>query len=292
MNSYLNSICNTKDYDYAYYSDTDSCYFSLEPLVKSKFAGKSEKEIIELLDKTCEKLLNKQLEKICLEIDDKLNAFQHRISFKREAIASSAIFTGKKRYAMLVHNNEGVSYDPPIMKITGIEVVRTSTPMKVRESLREAVLIALSKDEDAMHDYVAESEKKFMNLTYQEIAFPRGANNLGKYSDKTSIYKKGTPIQVRGCLLFNHYTKKYKLDKEYELIKEGNKIKFVYLKTPNKILEDVIAFQEKIPEEFGINDKIDYNLMFEKAFLKPLNGLIEPLGWTPKPVASLEDLFC
>ena len=292
MNSYLNKICKTDSYDYVYYCDTDSIFISLEPLVKAKFAGKTTKEIIDLMDKTAEGILRKQLDHICGTIEQNLNAFESRISFKREAIASRAIFTSKKKYAMLVYNNEGVAYDPPTMKITGIEVVRTSTPMKVREFLKDAVLIALSKEEEDIHSYVENVEKQFMELDYKEIAYPTGVNNLGKYTSKSSIYSKGTPIHVRGALLFNHYIRKYKLDKEYEVIKEGNKVKYVYLKTPNKLLEDVVSFQSDIPEEFGVIDKVDYDKMFAKQFIGPLDRLIQPLGWTTKPVSSLEDLFC
>jgi DNA polymerase elongation subunit (family B) len=291
MNSYLNSIGQTKNYDYVYYGDTDSIFLTLKPIVESKFKGKTTNEIIDLIDKTAEGLIRKKFDSICAEIETNLCSFENRISFKREAIASAAIFQAKKRYAMLVYNNEGVAYDPPTLKITGIEVVRTSTPKKIREYLKEAVHISLSKNEEDLHEYVERVQAEVMRLPYHDVALPKSANNLGKYASPSTIYSKGTPIQVRGVLLFNHYLKKYKLEKKYELIKEGAKIKYVFLNTPNKFLENVLAFETDIPKEFDIMDSIDYNMLFEKGFLTPLDNFIKHIGWSHKPVASLDGLF-
>ena len=151
--------------------------------------------------------------------------------------------------------------------------------------------ICLTEDEKALQDFVNVTKEDFCRRPVQEIAFPRGCNNLDKYSSAADIYQKGTPIQVRGALLYNNELKKHRLGMKYPKIQEGDKIKFVYLKEPNTLGENTIAFSTKIPREFDLDRFIDYELMFEKAFIEPLNTVAESIGWKSKPVASLEDLF-
>ena len=122
------------------------------------------------------------------------------------------------------------------------------------------------------------------------IAFPRGVNGLRQYSG-SPIYTKGCPIHVRAALLYNHYIKKMGLDNKYQLITEGSKMKFVYLKLPNPFKENVIGFIDKLPPEFKLDDYVDYTTMFDKSFGEAMQTLIEPLGWSVEERASLEDFF-
>ena len=173
----------------------------------------------------------------------------------------------------------------------GLEIVKSSTPAPVRETLREAVKICLNGNENILQKYIKETRINFMKLTPEQIAFPRGVNNLQKYTSNADIYQKATPMHVRGALLYNDQLKKHNLDKRYELIQEGDKIKFIYLKEPNTIRENTIAFKSKLPEEFNIHKYIDYDLMFEKAFLEPMDNIIKALGWHTEKQSTLEDLF-
>jgi DNA polymerase elongation subunit (family B) len=219
------------------------------------------------------------------------HAFEKKIFFKREAIADKAIWIAKKRYAMNVYDNEGTRYKEPKLKVMGLEIVRSSTPAPVRESLREAVRLTLTTDEKTLQKFITDTRNTFINMPAEEIAFPRGCNNLGKYTDSADIYKKGTPMHVRGSLLYNYYLKKNKIDQKYERIQEGDKIKFLYLKEPNTMGENCISFNTVIPKEFNIHRYVDYDLMFQKAFLDPMDTIVKSLGWETEHKNTLEDLF-
>jgi DNA polymerase elongation subunit (family B) len=291
LDEYLNKVCGTKDYKYSFYSDTDSCYITLDPLVKKFYADKSKAEIVGILDRICEEKITDVINRSCKELAFYTNAFDPKIIFKREAIADRGIFVAKKRYALNVYNNEGVSYDPPKLKVMGLEIVRSSTPEVIRNSLKEAVRVAITTDQQTMQDYIGAYKKEFMQLPPEEIAFPRGVNNLKKYSSASHIYATGCPMHVRGALLYNHYLKDKGITNKYESIGEGDKIRFLYLKTPNPIKENCIGFIAKLPAEFLLTNYIDYDTMFEKSFIEPLNGIIEGMGWTARPQATLAGLF-
>jgi hypothetical protein len=157
--------------------------------------------------------------------------------------------------------------------------------------LRDSIDIILNADEEATIKYIEECRKNFKTLPISDISFPRGVNGLQKFADATSIYGKGCPIHVRGSLIYNHMVKKLKLTKKYELIKEGEKIKFIYLKEPNTIQSNIISFPYSIPEEFDLDKYIDYDLQFEKSFVEPLKIILDSIGWRTEKVASLEDFF-
>jgi len=291
LDVYLNKVCGTKDYNYAFYSDTDSCYITLDPLVQKFYKDMPTEKITGILDKICENKIQEVLNKACEEIAEYTNAFDKKIIFKREAIAETGIWVAKKRYALNVHNNEGVQYKEPKLKVMGLEIVRSSTPEPVREALRAAVKLALTKTEKELQDYISSFETEYKKLPPEAISFPRGVNGLDKYTDRANIYKQATPMHVRGALLYNFYLEKNNLSKKYEKIKEGDKIKFLYLKEPNIIAENCIAFNSVIPEEMGLKEFSDYDTMFEKSFLEPLTTILDGIGWSAKPKATLEGLF-
>jgi len=119
---------------------------------------------------------------------------------------------------------------------------------------------------------------------------------MNKYRGTSDIYKKSTPIAVKGALIYNHYLKKFKLEKKYHGINEGDKIKFLYLKKPNPMggqygVDQVISFPTDIPKEFGLEGFFDYDLQFEKAFLDPLKNILNSIGWSHEKKSTLEDLF-
>lgn len=291
VNEFLNDLCKTKNVDYSFYSDTDSTYIDLGNYVDLFLKNKDKKEIVQSLDNFCEERLTSIINDACNDIFKYLNVYQEKLSFKREVIADSGVWLAKKRYAINVHNSEGIAYDPPKLKVQGMEIVRSSTPWSVREALKEAVHIVLTKDEQALKDFVADLEKKWLKLPYQDIAFPRTINGVTKYSDSSDVFKKGTPIHVRGALIHNNLIKQKKLQMKYQYILEGDKAKFLYLKEPNSLGSHVITFRGEIPPEFQAERFVDYDTMFEKAFLEPLNSLVNTVGWQVKEQATLEGLF-
>jgi DNA polymerase elongation subunit (family B) len=291
LDEYLNKVCGTKDVVYSFYSDTDSCYITLDPLVKKYYADKSNEEIVAILDRICEEKIAPAINRACGNLADYTQAFEQKIVFKREAIATRGIWVAKKRYALNVFNNEGVQYAEPKLKVMGLEIVRSSTPEVIRQTLKDAVKVAISKDEAALQDFIKEAKTQYVKLPPEAIAFPRGVNNLAKYTSSTDIYSKGTPMHVRGALLFNHYVKQRGLTDRYQQIQEGEKIRFLYLREPNPIKENCIGFVGNFPQELQLTSYVDYDTMWEKSFIEPLNGIIEGLGWNTSPQASLADLF-
>ena len=149
----------------------------------------------------------------------------------------------------------------------------------------------MNKDEEAAQEFVSNFKAHFEELPIEDISFPRGCNGINKWSNPSSVYSKGTPIHVRGALLYNFHNKKNKLTHKYPLIQDGEKIKFVYLKTPNKIGENVISYLNTFPKELGLDKHVDYELQFNKSFLDPIKVIMDVIGWQPEKVASLEFLF-
>ncbi|NBX51138.1 DNA polymerase, partial [bacterium] len=255
------------------------------------YADKSQDEIVKILDKICEEKITQAINRACGDLANYTRAYDQKIWFKREAIATRGIWVAKKRYALNVLNNEGVQYAEPKLKVMGLEIVRSSTPEVCRSLLKEAVKIALNENEAALQEYINTQKDRYLQLSAAEIAFPRGVNNLTKYTSRSDIYAKGTPMHVRGALLYNYYIKDRSLDHKYPTIGEGEKIKFIYLQTPNPIKENCIAFIGELPAELALTKYVDYDTMWQKSFIEPLNGIIESLGWNSSPQATLEDLF-
>ena len=291
LKDFVNKECKTKDVEYSFYSDTDSTYITLGELVKRNLKDKTNEEIVEVLDQYCAKNIEPTINEICEDLSEYLNTYQRKIKFKREIIADRGIWIAKKRYAVNVYNSEGVTYNPPKLKVLGMEIVRSSTPAPVRKALKEAVLIALTKDEGTLKKFVADLEATWHSLNPEDIAFPRGVNGIKEYSDANSIFRKGTPIHVRGALIYNHLINTRGLNKKYQLIQEGDKIKFLYLREPNLLGTHVITFSGEIPPEFNLQGYIDYDKMFDKSFIDPLNSLLNCIGWQVRDTATLEGLF-
>ena len=291
IDDYLNKVCGTTDVQYTFYSDTDSCYVSLDNVVKKFMPNESPSKIIDMIDKISKDKLVPVMNKACERLADYTNAHVQKIEFKREVIADKGVWIAKKRYALNVHDSEGIRYKEPKLKVLGLEIVRSSTPAAVRQYLRDAVKIVLTGTEQSIQEFIGNVEEEFLRMPVENISFPRGANGLNKYSSSTHIYVKSTPIQVRAALLYNHHIKEKKLEKKYEYIKEGEKIKFVFLKEPNPIRENCIGYVGKLPKELDLHKYVDSDTMFKKSFLDPLNTILKCLGWNDKPKVSLDDLF-
>ncbi len=293
MNEYLNKLLKTTEEDYVIASDTDSIYLNLGPLVQSVYKGReaNAESIVTFIDKICKLELEKYIESSYQALADYVGAYDQKMVMKRENIANKGIWTAKKRYILNVWDSEGVRYTQPKLKVMGIECVKSSTPAACRNSIRDCLTVIMNEDEEAAQEFVSNFKTHFEELPIEDISFPRGCNNLNKWSNPSSVYSKGTPIHVRGALLYNFHNKKNKLTHKYPLIQDGEKIKFVYLKTPNKIGENVISYLNTFPNEFGLDKHVDYELQFNKSFLDPIKVIMDVIGWQPEKVASLEFLF-
>jgi len=292
LNEFLNQQLKTEGYDYVVASDTDSVYLRLGNLVKKVLPNETDRDkIIDFLNKSCEKVIQPFIDKKYDELSKKMNAFVNRMQMEREVIADKGIWTAKKRYMLNVWDSEGVRYSEPQMKIMGIETTRSSTPHVVREKLKKAISIILREDNDTLVKFIEEFKEEFMKLPPEEVSFPRGCNGLMKYMDEKNVYSKGTPIAVKGSLIYNDLLAKHDLQRKYKKILEGDKIRFLYLKQPNPLREKVLSFPVELPKEFGLHSYFDYELQFEKSFIDPLNSIVEKIGWRMDSEQTLESLF-
>ena len=290
LNAFLNRTLKTDDKDYIIAIDTDSIYLTLEHLVEKTCEGKTDEQKIRYMDKICEDIFQPFIDKGYQELADYMNAYSQKMQMKREVLADKAIWTAKKRYVLNVHNSEGVQYAKPKMKVMGLEMVKSSTPAVIRDKLKDSLTVILEGNQSNLHTYITKFREEFNKLPAEDIAFPRGVNGMRQYAG-SPIYAKGTPIHVRGSLLYNHYVKRKGLEKKYQPIRDGDKIRFIYVRKPNPFEEDVIAFPQELPKEFGLQQYIDYDKQFEKTFLDALQGVIDPLGWKVEEQSSLEDFF-
>ena len=293
MNEYLNNLLQTERKDYVIASDTDSIYLNLGPLVSKFFANKSgdKAAIVTILDKICQEKLEPFIESSYEQLASYVSAYDQKMQMKRENIADKGIWTAKKRYILNVWDSEGVRYKQPKMKIMGLETARSSTPAYFRDKLYEAFKLIISKTNDDLIHFIDEVKRDTRNQEYEYVAFPRGCNGVDKYYHPKEIYQKGTPIHVRGALLYNHLVRKNKVQNKYQMIQEGEKIKFIYLKTPNPAMENVISFFSTIPPEFNLDKYVDYQTQFEKSFLDPLKNVLQCIGWTHEKVVTIGKLL-
>ena len=293
MNQYLNKLLQTEETDYVIASDTDSIYLNLGPLVDKFFANKSgdKAAVVSLLNKICEEKFEPYIDQCYQNLATYVSAYDQKMSMKRENIADRGIWTAKKRYILNVWDSEGVRYEEPKLKVMGIESVKSSTPAPCRSMLKNAFKILMTGTEDDMIKFIDNSRDQFKKLPPEQVSFPRSPSDVVKYRSNSDIYIKGTPIHIRGALLFNHYIKENKLTNKYSLVQNGEKIKFCYLKKPNIIHENVISFIQEFPKELNLDKYVDYDLQFEKSFLEPLKAILDAIGWNVEKTVNLELFF-
>jgi DNA polymerase elongation subunit (family B) len=299
VNQFFNKTLKTDGIDYVIASDTDSIYVSMETLV-SMLGDASEEKIVQAIDAFCEKKVQPYLDACYQELADMMSAYQQKMQMKRETIANKGIWKAKKMYILNAWNVEGVQYDKPKLKMQGIEAVRSSTPHACREKIKEALGIIMNGTNAELREFVDKFYKEFQELPFEDVAFPRGVKNLKKYTSKSKVidlrwgdqglYEKGTPIQVKGAIIFNNLLKRHNI-KNIPPISDGDKIKFAYLREPNPIGESVIAAADYLPKQFNLDKYIDRDTQFQKSFVEPLKSITEVIGWQIDNSATLEDFF-
>jgi DNA polymerase elongation subunit (family B) len=301
INKYLNDLLGTNE-DYVIAIDTDSMYIVTDRLVSKVFSNRGTpppiEEITKFLDAVCKDKFEPLLEKAYNDLAEYSNAFAPKIKMKRENLSSIGIWTKKKRYVMLVEDEEGVPQNPPKLKIVGMEAVRSSTPKLCRDSLKKALRIMVTDSKAALDSFLADFKAKYFTLPWEEVASPRGLSGMIEYADTSvsifgtkAIYKEKTPIQTRGALLYNYHIKDRGLENRYQALADGDKVKFCYLTLPNPIRENVIASPGPLPPELELDKYIDYETQWQKTFLEPLRPFAEAMGWDLDNKATLETFF-
>jgi DNA polymerase elongation subunit (family B) len=296
INAYMNKILGTEDADYVIASDTDSIYLRLGELVNKVYGVDGvvkmpKQKVIEFMDRVCEDKIQPYIDKSYEELAQYVHAYKQKMQMKREGLSDKGVWTAKKRYILNVYNNEGVQYAEPKIKVMGLEMIKSSTPAVIRDKMKETIKLVMTGTEQQVQDFIKKFREDFKQLPAEEISFPRGLNGLRTYSHPVTLYTKGTPIHVRGAILYNHKLAELGLTKKYQPIQEGEKVKFTYLKLPNHFKEDVISFPSRIPKEFGLDDYINFDVQFDKAFLDPIKVILDCMDWSTEKTSSLEDFF-
>lgn len=273
--------------------DTDSIYVNLAPVVEKTFGSVDIDRHVgeQFLDKVCKTKLEQVIEQGYERLAKTMGAYRNAMTMKREKITNKSVFVAKKRYMMNTLNSEGVHYETPKVTVTGLESVRSSTPEICREKMKQSFNVIMNQGESETQQFIEEFRQEFFGLPADVVAKTSGADNIEKWMDARGGYKSGCPIHIRGCILYNQFLKNKGLDSKYELIQSGDKVKFVYLKMPNPIRENVISFPGSLPKELGIDQYIDYGKQFDKVFLKPVENILEAIGWRSEKINTIEDFF-
>ena len=275
LNDYFNEILKTENVDYVIASDTDSVYITFEKLMDKL----NPKDPVKFLDTICTEKIEPFIDGKYAELADYVNAYEQKMVMAREVIADKGIWTAKKRYILNVHNSEGVQYAEPKLKMMGIEAVKSSTPQVCRDKIKDALKLIMNGDENDLNDFIQDFRKEWMDMEPTAIAFPRSCNGMDKWSSRNGVYLKGTPMHVKGALIYNHQLKDKKLTKKYPLILDGEKIKFVHLKDPNPYQCNAFTFITECPTELDIAKYVDYEKQFEKSYVEPLKFITNAIHW-------------
>ena len=305
INLYLNKLLKTDNVDYVIACDTDSMYITLDKFIQEVYPDKSMEETVKFIDTVCEKKIEPYIDKCYQDLAEYVNAYAQKMKMKRECIADKGIWTGKKHYILNVHNQEGVQYATPKLKIMGIEAVRSSTPSACRANIKKSLDIIMNSTEEELIKFIENFRQEFTTMPFEEIAFPRSVRGLQErdeldatgrivqkgYACSTNIYKLSTPIHVKGALVYNYYLKQNKLDNKFPLVQDGEKIKFCYLKEPNPFMCKVVSTTGTMPKQIEVSKYIDYNTQFEKSFLDPLRTILDVIGWKTEKQQTLDSFF-
>ena len=294
INRYLNEILKPEEEkDYVVAVDTDSVYICMDDLVKTVYGDTidDKNKVVDFLDKVCSEQMEKIIDTSYQKLAEYVNAYDQKLVMKRENIADKALWTAKKRYIMNVYDAEGIRYDEPQLKVMGIESVRSSTPAACKEKMKGIFKIIMNGTEEDAINYIDEFREEFRALKAEDIFFPRSVRGITKYHDAAQLYIKGSPIHVKGALLYNKLLKDKKLTNDYPLIQDGEKIKFAYLKKPNTTGGEVIAILNRLPPELQLEQYIDYDKMFQKSFIDPMSTVMSAIGWQTEHISDLSEFF-
>lgn len=290
LEKFLQNMCKT-DKPFWIMADTDSGYFCFDPIVQSICKDETDpQKITDTLHQFVEKVVQPKINELTQEFADYMNSLENRMVYEREVIAESTIVVAKKKYVMSVIDNEGVRYKEPKYKITGMESKKSSTPGWARNFLKECYILGLKGDETALQERVISIRGDYDKLPIATIAIPRGVNGIKDYQNpETGLYIKGTPKHVKAAIIHNWLVKEKGLDTNP--LQSGNKIKYIELKKPNPIGQEVIGFETHLPKEFGLDQYVDRNVTFESAFINPLQIFLKPIKWNYEETITLEDFF-
>ena len=283
----------------------NSAYYTIEPFVDEFLKAHPDATLSEIVD-FCDKFENKVVEpRIQENIDEfcyKLNALdKSKCGAKKEIVADRMLLLKKKKYLCRLRENEATIFpeDSPKTKAMGVELIKSSTPKFSIKYMSEALPILFDGTENELRAWFEKCKAQFLKADISDIAAVTTVNCID-YNLRKDV---GIPQNSRASILYNEFIKRNKLESSFNLIQAGDKVKYVFLKTPNPLGEtikvssgkttklvkpNVIAFLDDNFIKY-VKDYIDYDTQFEKTFIKPLEFMTNAINFTVKEKAL--DLF-
>lgn len=284
--------------DIAVAGDTDSAYFSIAPLLAARNIkliddGKVTDGAHQVIEQLNEYLNNNIKE----WMKSTLNSYDPRIEFKREAIIDRGLFLEKKRYVAHVVDDEGIECDK--WKYVGVDVVRTTMPKAIKPYVKKIIeTMLVTQNRKSANDVVNEAYQVFKSLKPEELAYTSGMSDYSKYASKSKEMNmpKGTPVHVKAAHGYNTLIKKLNIENKYEMLQSGDKVRWMYVKHPNKYNMQSIAFKYYYPQELAETFEPDYEKMFEKIVFSVVERFYAAVKWSAhKPNEQMKcdllDLF-
>jgi DNA polymerase elongation subunit (family B) len=286
-----NKELGTKGEDFNIYIDTDSVFFSAVPILNHRYKdwkNDDDKEIAQKVDAIAgetQDFLNNFYDVLSVKVFN-VDKTKHRFQIKKEFVSRSGIWIAKKRYAQWIIAENGIPCDT--LQVKGLDVVRSSYPAQFRKFM-SSILISILQGETEMvlTDKIYDFKKDLVNMEVTSIAKNSAVKELSKYIPKKKDnramfqFNSGTPAHVKAAIAYNQLLVHYGVQNQYEPMKDGDKIKWVYLKQ-NPFGLDAVGFN-------GYNDPtevmdlvrtyIDYDKIFERELLKKLEDFYGALGW-------------
>jgi DNA polymerase elongation subunit (family B) len=288
INLKYNKELKTDDLDYVQYVDTDSVFVSCLPLVKNRFPE---------IDIDDTELMTGKINEIATEVQDYVNSFynvfakkifnteKHRLEIKQEMIGRTGFWQKKKRYALWIISDNGVPTDQ--LEVKGLDVVRSSFPKSFQKLMKEVLVdILKNKNKAEIDDKILSFKKELTEIIYTEIAKISSIKDIAKYQEpvKDSVlgkFAKGTPSHVKAAINYNKLLKLFNCPPKYAPMKNGDKIKVVYLKNNQYALEELAFKGDSDPDEIlrFIKDNIDANELFMSELDGKLKGFYDSMRW-------------
>lgn len=285
VNIWMSKVLGHDD-DYIIASDTDSVMVDCSRLVcaaqrKGLLASNANThDIVVWLDKVCDKVLNPVFAEIMNDVTKQQNALENVVKMVREGISDAALWTAAKNYVMRVRNNKGVMFSKPKYKIKGLGAIKSSTPSKCRDKLKDAIPYILDEDQKGLSAFVSDFSDEYPNLPLSEVS----KNISLRYSEKVVTQ------QMRAAEAYNMMLQETKLTDKYGLLEPGSKMRIVKLKTPNPTGSAIIGFPNGVlPPEFQLDKYIDYDAMFDQYFMSSLNIMAGAAGLSVSTQPTLLD---
>lgn len=278
-----------QDKEYVIYGDTDSFYFQIEPFMtkhQEKNPGLDINEYVEWADQFEKKIIQPVVQKSINDFCDELNAYnQEVVGVEREVISDKTVFAAKKKYYSRVRDSEGTRFpaDDPYIKVMGLEIIKSTTPLWSKKYLKEAIPHILDKNETDLINWINSIKQTFMEVNPMEIATVGGVSRIDY-----NLTDKGVPFGSRAAIVHNNYVKEHELENSIAPINAGDKCKRLFLQQPNKFNSNVVAFtNDAFIKEI---DGIDYDTQFDKGFLSGLNLMVKCLDYNlEKETESIDD---